>query len=183
MSELWDDNENDNMDEVDDEDTDDLIDVGYIIEKVENLPLSEYFLETRKNAKRRSAVSWLESCDPDTVSLICSYAKKVREKESDTKDSVAAENKNSDIFDLQHEESKGSLITDEEDFYSLVLLILAWENDAMFINENNVAEASFTLGIYAAIDVLKRNGIVKAKGSGTLLSKKTEYVLTNRCKR
>lgn len=184
MSELWDDNDNDINESEGNGNEQELIDVSQITERIEDLPLSEYFIETRKNAKRRSAVSWLESCDSDTVSLICSYAKKVREKESgDTKDSVAIENKTADIFDLQLEENSNLTVTDEEDFYSLVLLILAWENNTIYINENNVGEAAFTLGMYAAIDVLKRNGIVKAKGSGTLLSKKTEYVLTSRCKK
>jgi hypothetical protein len=126
-------------------------------------------------------VSWLETCDPDTVALITSYGKKVREKELGSAEE-AIENNGKDIFDLQLE-GDDAMVSDEEDFYTLVLLILSWENNIEYIDNNSISEAAISLGIYSAIDALKRNGIVKTKGSGTLLSKKTEYVLTNKCKK
>lgn len=182
MGELWDDNNDNETNEFHDGQEDsDFIDVKQIMEKAENLPLSGYFLETRKNCKKRSAVSWLETCDPDTVDLITSYGKKVREKELGSAEE-AIENNGKDIFDLQLE-SDDAMVSDEEDFYTLVLLILSWENNAAYIDNNSISEAAISLGIYSAIDVLKRNGIVKTKGSGTLLSKKTEYVLTSKCKK
>ena len=182
MGELWDDNNDNEMDEFHDEqEGSNFIDVKQIIEKAENLPLSGYFLETRKNCKKRSAVSWLETCDPDTVDLITSYGKKVREEELGSAEE-AIENNGKDIFDLQLE-GDDAMVSDEEDFYTLVLLILSWENNIEYIDNNSISEAAISLGVYSAIDVLKRNGIVKTKGSGTLLSKKTEYVLTNKCKK
>ena len=168
------------------QETSNFIDVREVIDKAEGLPLSEFFLETRRNAKRRSAMSWLEICDADTVDLIRSYGKKVREKDfEETKNSVATENNTKDIFDsrFETEEDKERIISDEEDFYSLTLLILAWENDAVYINSSSVAESAFNLGMYSAIEVLRRSGIVEAKGNGTLMSKKTEYILTKKCRK
>jgi hypothetical protein len=181
--EKWDDNEDERDEEVEGG-ASNFIDMREVMDKADGLPLSEFFLETRHNAKRRSAMSWLETCDIDTIDMIRSYGKKVREKDFDeTKESVATENNSKDVFDSQFETEDDSdkIVSDEEDFYSLTLLMLAWENDAVYINSSTVPEAAFNLGMYSAIEVLRRNGIVEVKGNGTLLSKKTDYVLTKKC--
>lgn len=178
----WNDGEED---EVNGQEIGNFIDIKEVMDKANYLPLSEFFLETRHNAKRRSAMSWLEACDLDTIDLIRSCGKKVIEKDfEETSDSVATENNTKDIFDsIFEKEDHKRIISDEEDFYSLVLLILAWENDAVYVNSENIPEAAYSLGMYSAIETLKRKGIVESKGNGTLLSKKTKYILTNKCKK
>jgi len=171
-------NDNGDMEESFNEESN-YIDIREVVAKAEELPLSGYFLETRKNAKKRSAMSWLESCDSDTVSMICSYGKKARENLQQINESMATENRGNDVFDHEIEEA----FDEDEDYYTLVLLIFAWENNRTIIGNINIEEAAYRLGMYAAIDVLKRNGIVESRGNGKLLSRKTEYTLTKKCQK
>jgi len=182
MGNAWEDNENeDEMNDFEENNGANFIDVKDLKEKVEDYPLSSYFLETRKNAKKRSAMSWLEYCDEDTVSLICSYCKKIIQSKYE-ENAEAEENTSNDIFDERITNDK-ILIDEEDDLYSLVILILAWENNYLYVDSNILQDSACILSMYAAIDTLRRNGVVKSKGCGTLLSKNTEYTLTNKCKK
>ena len=192
MKDKWSDEED--MDEGEDggkfqynnDESSDFIDIKEVIERSKDYHLSEYFMDTRHNAKRRSAMSWLEICDLDTIDLIKSYGKKVVAKDfEETSESIATENTTKDIFDSEFDNNTESnrIISDEEDFYSLTLLILAWENDALYVSSGSVPEAAFTLAKYSAIEVLMRDGLVEAKGNGTLTSVKTDYVLTKKCEK
>jgi hypothetical protein len=150
---------------------------------VENHPLSSYFLETRKNAKKRSVLSWLESCDDDTIALIHSYSKRLKEFQDEKGTfSEAPENTSKDIFDDQPTEVI-DVIDDNEDLYSLVALILAWENNFPYVDSNIISESTTILSMYVSIEKLRRKGIVNSKGCGTLLSNNTDYVLTSNCKK
>jgi hypothetical protein len=180
MGNAWEDNE-DEMNEFEENNGANFIDVKDLKERVEDYPLSSYFLETRKNAKKRSATSWLEYCDEDTVSLICCYCKKIIQSKYE-ENAIAEENTSNDIFDEKNENDK-ILIDEEDDLYSLVTLILAWENNYLYVDSNILQDSACVLSMYAAIDILRRNGVIESKGCGTLLSKNTEYILTKKCKK
>ena len=186
MSNTWEENENDNgdeMNEFEEREGIDFIDIKDLKERVEDHPLASYFLETRKNAKRRSALSWLEYCDDDTVALIHSYSKKLKESQDEKGEfSEAPENTSKDIFDDQPIETINT-VDYNEDLYSLVALILAWENNLPYVDSNILSEATTILSMYVSIENLRRKGIVTPKGCGTLLSGNTDYVLTSKCKK
>ena len=186
MGEFWDDDDDNEMEDDFDDNDNNSIDLDEIIEKAKNYPLSGFFLETRKRAKKRSAMSWLESCDTDTVKMICSYGKNAKINIKQSNEEKAEENKGYDVFDPVTEaeiESSKTIVSNDEDYYTLVVLILAWEGSMDTINHEEIAEASYRLRTYAAIDILKRNEIVESKGNGKLLSKHTKYVLTKKCQK
>ena len=161
-----------------------LINIEDVLNKSEDCPLAEFFLETRKQAKKRSVMSWLATCDDDTIALVCQYGRKIREEITMERED-ADDNRGDDVFDNRDdfENEKHYIPSNEEDFYSLVLLVLAWENNLDYVNRKCVPEASFILNLYANVERLIRKGIVESHGCGTLLSKKTEYKLTNKGKK
>lgn len=171
-----------------------FVDTRDVLEKIGQLNLCSYFLETRKRAKLRSAMSWLESCDDDTIKMIRQYSEKITKGEEtivknndddvfDTNPQMAQtqEGKFRDKFenDLDDENEDEIKVDDNCDYYALVCLLLAWEHDSRKVPMDIIDEAFFALALYANMEEMRRDGLVKVKGSGTLLSQNTKFALTS----
>ena len=160
------------------------LDAQKIIKKIDSLPISSYFMETRKKAKCQSVVSWLEICDEDTINLILQYVKNIRENDGVNEKEQAKLNKSKDLFDNPQSafDENEDIINKEDDIYSLLTLLLSWENNRFLIPFNLLEPALIALVLYATVEIDRRKGYFKIDGSGTLLSKNTKIELTQKGK-
>lgn len=180
------------------EEGEDFVDTIYIRKHIDKYHLAGYFLETRKKAIHRTAMSWLETCDKDTLLLICQYANKINMEQSEE---TLMENKSQDLFDnpppeeddddeeKEFQEKKSTeIISEMEDLNAITALILAWEHDtggheSHFVPCDVLDESVVALTVYATMELMRREGLVKPKGSGKLMSKKTKFFMTPKGKK
>lgn len=155
-----------------------FVDSKEILDDISSYVLASYFMETRKNAKKKAALSWIESIDLDSLAMIAEYGEKMKDED----DEVAAENTKPDLFDKPmldeevEEDEEGRYIQSKEvsegmEIYALTVLLLAWEHDQRAVPLDITEPAMQKLVLYANMEILRRKKYVTATGSGTLLSK------------
>ena len=134
--------------------------------------------------------------------MICQYAEKIGKTENEEDKN---ENNTEDMFDSpipveeddEDNEEKGEfqpetknieIVGEEEDLSAIVALILAWEHDTgrsdnHYVPADIMEDATTTFVVYAMMENLRREEIVKVKGSGKLLSKNTKFTATKNGKK
>lgn len=161
-----------------------IINAEFVIKEAHNYPLCEFFLETRKNVKTKSALAWLGICDNDTVSMIVEISDKMKGSNEITE--AQSNEKAEDIFDSIDEEKekeeidKDSEITDESDFCGLAILLYCWENTILTFPAMLMEELEFQLSVYANAEQMRREGLVKIKGNGLMRNVSTKYSFTKK---
>ena len=159
-----------------------LLDIDLVVEAVKekSLPLCSYFLETRKNAKKKSVMSWLETCDDDTLKMINQYFDKTIKSEDTIQNLSQPESNNTkDIFDDEPEdetyhdsfeeledEDDDMPVTDETDLVFLTILVYAWETNSKRVDEDKIDDAISQLVIYTSTIILMRLGLLEYNGKG-----------------
>ncbi len=163
-----------------------MITLTQILKMSKNSPLCTHFLETRKNAKMRSAMSWLAMCDLDTLHLINQTITKMASEQ--TTEVVPIVNVGDDIFDdeesfqsrftldLSSSEFDGededelngesSRMDDATEVMCLTALLLFWESNTDELEDEMVMDANDELAIMAIVETLQREGLVTISGSG-----------------
>jgi len=155
-----------------------MIPLTQILKMSENSSLCTHFLETRKKAKHRTTMSWLSTCDIDTLYLINQTITKLASES--TSENISVENVGTDIFDeaesfqsrftldLSSEDSNDETDSMDEptEVMCLTALLLFWERHTDELEEEMVIGASEELAIMSMIETLRREGLVTISGSG-----------------
>jgi hypothetical protein len=153
---------------------DEFISLGDILRKAEGMPLCAHFLSTRTMAKYRTVMSWLATCDIDTLQMINQSFAKVINPPPETPQI----NTGHDIFDKEEihtdridmlgnvSEDDAVEVDDVTDLFLLTSLLLFWEKNSNVIESDKVDSAIVELAEYAAVEILRRNNFITFEGSG-----------------
>ena len=154
-----------------------MIDLAAVTKMAANSPLCSYFIETRKTAKQRTAMSWLATCEQDTLYLINQTVMKLADEVSAN---TPIENDGVDIFDevesfqarfsldISSEESEETVgdIDDSTEVMCLTAFLLFWERNTKEVPEEMVMDAVEELAVMAMVETIRRQGLVTISGSG-----------------
>jgi len=152
-----------------------MINMTAVLKLAKSSPLCQHFLETRKNAKQRSTMSWLATCDTDTLYLINQTITKLADDRKS--EEVPIENTGADIFDeddTQQIDFDLNISSDETEemldgateVMCMTAILLFWERNVEELEEDMVISASDALSTMAIIEALRRAGLVRISGSG-----------------
>lgn len=166
-----------------------FVDSKEILDNLSIYHFASYFMETRKNAQHKSAMSWMDSLDLDTIRMLIEYGEKLESNQKEAKP-----NTKTDLFDKPMldedvgEDEEGRYIQPKEadegmELYALTILLLAWEHDQRAVPLDATEPSMFTLRLYANMQLLKRQSYITVKGNGTLLSSNTHFKTTAKGKK
>jgi hypothetical protein len=158
-----------------------------MLDDLDRYSLARYFIETRKNADRKSTLSWLSVIDLDTLQLISQYGEIIRNNEE-----CGQKNMTEDIFDqpmleivdedgfLEINRAKNKVAGEKEELTALIIILLAWEHNQRAVPVEVIEEATYRLVLYSSIEILRREGYLQVAGNGTLLSENVKFKATTK---
>lgn len=158
-----------------------FIDARQIFKQSDDYPLCSFFLETRRNAPKKSTLSWLSTCDTDTINMMIEISEKIKKINEQEDNPIALDNdKKEDIFDRQNEkpEDLEEEVTDESDFCGLCVLLYSWENDCLEVPMKVIEDLQIQLSVYVNAESMRREKMVKIKGNGLLCKSDVVYTFT-----